>query len=544
MEWFFNMKIGTKLLTGFVLIALIAGLIGLVGVINIHDIADKDRQMYEGNTISIATLGKISTQFEKARVNLAKILLESNRQKKEKYGEDIKESGDVITGLAAQLEKIVSTAEEKAFFKEFTDSRNVFRPIIAQIINLSMSGKDAEAVAIYKNEAVKAALAEQSAIDKLVEYNIKAAKLTSGQNTAKAHGAARFTMIFALAGMVLAVGLGFLISRSITGPLRSGVEFATAVAGGDLTHRLDLASRDETGKLASALNGMVENLRDIISKMAGASSSVSSAANQLSATSAQMAAGVEEVAAQAGNVAVASEEMTATSTEIASNCGMAAESSRFANDTALAGEVVVAETITVMGRIADRVRDSAKTVESLGTRSEQIGDIIGTIEEIADQTNLLALNAAIEAARAGEQGRGFAVVADEVRALAERTTKATKEISAMIKTIQTETQSAVTSMVEGVKEVEDGSNDAAKSGNALKEILEQINAVSMQINQIATAAEQQTATITEITDNIQQITNVVQETAKGAEESASAANQLAKMAEELQNLSEQFRLTA
>jgi methyl-accepting chemotaxis protein len=158
---------------------------------------------------------------------------------------------------------------------------------------------------------------------------------------------------------------------------------------------------------------------------------------------------------------------------------MAAEGAQLASQSAQNGATVVETTITVMSQIADKVQESAKTVESLGARSEQIGAIIGTIEDIADQTNLLALNAAIEAARAGEQGRGFAVVADEVRALAERTTRATREIGEMIQAIQGETKGAVYAMEQGVCQVEAGTTEAAKSGHALRDILEQINAVTM-----------------------------------------------------------------
>jgi len=544
MKWFYDMKIGTKLLSGFVLVAVIAGIIGWVGVSNIRGIAAKDTEMYEGNVIPITQLGRIAAAFQRVRVNLAKVLLVKNRQDKEKYLAQIKELSSEITKLTGELEKNRTTPEEKTLIKEFEDSRGVFSPIIARIVDLSIAGKDAEALALYEGEATNAALAEQTLIDKLVDFNTNDAKQASEQNTSAAHGAVQFTLIFALLSIVLAIGLGIFISRIITTPLKQGVEFAIAVAGGDLTHRLDMDREDEIGKLANALDGMVEELREVITKMADASDTVSSAAAQLSASSEQMATGTEEVAAQAGTVATAGEEMAATSTEIAQNCTMAADSSKLANDSAVTGASIVRETVTVMNRIAERVKDSAKTVESLGSRSDQIGEIIGTIEDIADQTNLLALNAAIEAARAGEQGRGFAVVADEVRALAERTTKATKEIGQMIKAIQSETKGAVEVMEEGVMEVEKGTAEAAKSGNALQDILDQINAVTMQVSQMATAAEQQTATTTEISTNIQQITEVIQGTARGAEEAASAANQLAKMAEELQNLAGHFRLVA
>ena len=253
---------------------------------------------------------------------------------------------------------------------------------------------------------------------------------------------------------------------------------------------------------------------------------------------------VREVAAQTGTVATASEQMSATSMEIAQNCGLAAQNSQQGSKLATDGVSVVQETLAGMNRIAEKVKQSAVTVESLGSRSEQIGEIVGTIEDIADQTNLLALNAAIEAARAGEQGRGFAVVADEVRALAERTTRATKEIGQMIRTIQTETKGAVASMKEGVNEVERGTSDAARSGEALGNIRNQINAVAEQINQIATAAEEQMATTAEITSNIHQMTEVVQMSASCSHDSAEASKNLLKHAGELRRLVKHFNLAA
>jgi methyl-accepting chemotaxis protein len=216
--------------------------------------------------------------------------------------------------------------------------------------------------------------------------------------------------------------------------------------------------------------------------------------------------------------------------------------SRHASKTAMSGSEVVGKAVKSISRIAEKVQESARTVESLGTRSDQIGAIVATIEDIADQTNLLALNAAIEAARAGEQGRGFAVVADEVRALAERTTKATHEIGRMIKAIQQETQSAVAAMVEGVREVERGTEDASQSGRALEDILAQVGDVTSQINQIAVAAEEQTATTNEISKGMHQISEVVSHASDSSQQTAVAANQLAGMAAELKQIVAQFRM--
>jgi methyl-accepting chemotaxis protein len=344
------------------------------------------------------------------------------------------------------------------------------------------------------------------------------------------------------AAVLLGIVLGVLITRSITLPLASGVVIAKRLAEGDLTAQVEVTSKDEVGQLLMAMEQMVQSLRNLVGQTVQISAGIASASAQLHSTSEQIATGAEEVAAQTGTVATASEEMAATSSDIARNCHAAADSAGVAACTTQSGFAIVQHTVDGIRTRGEHTKENAKIVSSLGERSEQIGAIVGTIEDIADQTNLLALNAAIEAARAGEMGRGFAVVADEVRALAERTTKATKEISDMIRAIQQETKVAITSMEEGVKGTEQGATEAAQLETSLQQILEQVNDVTMQVSQIATAAEQQTATTSEVTTNIQQITEVVQQTASGAEETAAAAAQLAGQAQDLQNLVSKFKL--
>jgi len=315
-------------------------------------------------------------------------------------------------------------------------------------------------------------------------------------------------------------------------------EIARQVAEGDLTYRFELGK----GGVYEAMRQMVEQLRQVMDKVSNSSRDVASASVELNSSADQMANASHEVVSQANTVATASEEMSATSMDIANNCHRAAESSNQASKTAQAGADIVRSTIDGMTRIAEKVRTSAAVVEQLGHRSDQIGDIVATIGDIADQTNLLALNAAIEAARAGEQGRGFAVVADEVRALAERTSRATREIDEMIKNIQNETKCAVSSMEEGVQEVEQGTQEAARSGRALEEILEKNNEVTTQISQIATAAEEQTATTREISNNIQQISEVVETTAKASSDISHSSSGLSQLSVELQDLVKKFRV--
>lgn len=384
----------------------------------------------------------------------------------------------------------------------------------------------------------------ESGMDKVVVSLQKEMKASDEEFDADVKRAIFQGLIIGLIGILLQAGLATWLLRTIMKPVDALRIMLMDISQGegDLTKRLDDTTKDELAEISKYFNLFIEKLRGIIINISETSNQVASASTQLQATAEHIATGAEEVAAQASTVATAGEEMSATSGDIAQNCQMAAEGAQRASQAASDGADIVDRTVTVMGQIAAKVQESAKTVESLGERSDQIGAIIGTIEDIADQTNLLALNAAIEAARAGEQGRGFAVVADEVRALAERTTRATKEIGEMIKAIQRETKGAVTAMEQGVQQVESGTIEAAKSGQALQDILAQVNDVAMQVNQIATAAEEQTATTSEISSNMMQITEVVQQTSQGAHESATAAAQLSGNAVELQRLVHQFKL--
>jgi len=336
--------------------------------------------------------------------------------------------------------------------------------------------------------------------------------------------------------------LGFLSSIAFK-PLAGIVAALEKAAGGDLSVRADVTGGGEFTRLANAFNTMMTDMNKAMRQFFSVADTVRDSVVMVRSTTDAMASAAEDVAIQASTIATASEEMSATSGDIARNCLYAAESAQKATEQTHSGSQLVQGSSRLMENIAQRVNDSSQTVEGLGQRSDQIGAIVNTIQDIADQTNLLALNAAIEAARAGEQGRGFAVVADEVRALAERTTKATKEIAAMIKAIQSETQSAVSSMSEGVDEVKRGTAETARSGEALEDILNMINELTMQISQVATAAEEQTATTQEITNNIQMITDVVNRNVENARSTTQATTTLAREVDNLHELVGHFRLS-
>jgi len=319
---------------------------------------------------------------------------------------------------------------------------------------------------------------------------------------------------------------------------------------GDLTRRANVKVRflgrefkDEIVCLGDSVDAMASQVSNVIGRISDSSALLASASEQLSASSTQIAEGADRQSGQTAQVATAMEEMNATVIEVAKNSQQVSESARSAQHIALDGGKVVEQAISAMQEVSESTEITAETIKKLGRSSEEIGTIVSVINDIADQTNLLALNAAIEAARAGEQGRGFAVVADEVRKLAERTTKATKEISGMISTIQTETGKAVDAMAEGTQKVENGVTLANQAGDALKQIVTGVESVTDMISHIATSAEEQSSTTDEISRNMDSIAEVAKSNVSAIGEVANATNEMARLAAELKDLVANFRIT-
>lgn len=329
---------------------------------------------------------------------------------------------------------------------------------------------------------------------------------------------------------------------SVILPIQESAKLIGKYADGDFTSRITSQYKGDHQLIVNSLNTMGDSVSRVLNQVKEAVQAAASAANQISSSTEEMAAGAQEQSSQATEVAGAVEEMTKTILETSKNASVAAESSKFANETGLKGTKKVEESKNGMNKIVSSAQNTAHIISSLTNKTDQIGEITQVINDIADQTNLLALNAAIEAARAGEQGRGFAVVADEVRKLAERTTKATKEIADMIKMIQREAKDADESMNEAKTAVELGMKLTDEVGVVLNEISHENNKVADVVGQVAAASEEQSSAAEQISKNIESISSVTQQSASGLQQIAHASEDLNRLTLNLQELIAQFKV--
>ncbi len=383
----------------------------------------------------------------------------------------------------------------------------------------------------------------ETGADGVAAMQAETAERRAGANAAAARTSALIAAVVG-AALVGATIANTLFVRGLTGGISRLVAVVQRIAAGDLTvEKTGSTATDELGELSRASDAMLDSLRALVKEVAAASQEVAAASAEIAASAQQMAAGIRSQEEQTVQVSAAVEQMAASVQEVAARSADSANRAEDAGRTARTGGEQIQTAASEMTAIADNVRQTSDAIAELGRRSEQIGEIIAVIDDIADQTNLLALNAAIEAARAGEHGRGFAVVADEVRKLAERTTEATRQVADSVRSIQTETGAAVEKVASGAERAARGMDLARSAGDALEAILTASSEVSEMIASIAAAAEEQAAASEQISRSVDAVAAVGRESAAGAAQSAAAAEQLSRKSEELNLLVSRFRLS-
>jgi methyl-accepting chemotaxis protein len=520
---------------GVILLALAAN--SLVGYLSVQKLA-------EGNETFDLAVEKQKLSFvmqaalEQQRAGVRGFLLGNNSL-------DEFESGrQRFQSAADKTSSTHATDEGRKLFASLQQASEKYGTLLDREVQLRQAGKAKDAVALALSpEAGEVREAVNAAVGAMVhrEEDNKTAALN--QLRSAGTQARMWLAIFAFAGFTFGVAIVILVPRSLTRSISAMISVIDEVAGNNLSVAdLPVDSHDELGRASTGLNAMKNSLRALIQSIARTAEHVASASEELSSSATQQAISAETQKGQATQVAVAMQEMSTTVHEVSENSNRAAQASRQAADTAREGGTIVEDSLSQMRAIAESVRATARKVEELGKSSDHIGRIIGVIDDIADQTNLLALNAAIEAARAGEQGRGFAVVADEVRKLAERTTSATKEVAQMVQRIQDETKTAVAGMHEGTEQVQAGVQTTARAGDSLKQIIHMSEQVGEMITHIATAATQQSSATEQVNQNVEQITRLVNESAIGAQQSAKACQDLSGLALDLQTMVGNFNL--
>lgn len=410
----------------------------------------------------------------------------------------------------------------------------------------------ADALSGYRSTANQfaAALSSAEAAQKVLDVQVQRLfevcdKLTESQTTKRNHEAdsSRTTLaIVTLVAILLGVIASLFITRQIVSPLREVLRNVDRIAGGDLSHDLKVTRKDELGAVLTSMQRMTVGLRDLIGGIRDGVTQIASAAEQLSAVTEQTSAGVNNQKSETDQVATAMHEMTATVQEVARNAEEASEAAKAADLEAREGDRVVGDAVKQIERLATAVGNSTDAMNELKRESDKIGSVLDVIKAVAQQTNLLALNAAIEAARAGEAGRGFAVVADEVRSLAQRTQQSTEEIEQLISGLQSGTQQ-VASTLESSRELTDSSVELTRrAGTSLGSITRTVSAIQAMNQQIATAAEEQTAVAEEINRSVLNVRDVSEQTAAASEETAASSVELARLGGHLQSLVQRFKV--
>ncbi|QQE83805.1 methyl-accepting chemotaxis protein [Pseudomonas putida] len=536
-----NMNIAPRALLGFALIGLLMLGLGVFSLMQMGNIRQAGLAIENISVPSIKTLDELTSLNLRLRTLSYRLML--NREP-----EVQRDTLNLLDQRNAEIDRarqaylpLISAADEQAAFDQYTELLNQYRQLESRMRSLSQANRTDELRDLLNRDLLANSEQINKVMNTLVRINTEQTRATN--ETAANQYAAAFALVIGLliAAAVLTFLCALLLTRSIVKPIDEALLAAEQIADGDLTHIIRAEGSDEAARLLRAMARMQEKLRDTLQLIAGSATQLASAAEELNAVTDESARGLQQQNNEIEQAATAVTEMTSAVEEVARNAVSTSEASSEASRSTGDGRDLVLETVGAIERMSGDVQATAKLITHLAEQSRDIGKVLDVIRGLADQTNLLALNAAIEAARAGEAGRGFAVVADEVRALAHRTQQSTSEIERMIGSIQGGTEQAVESMRTSTERAESTLNIAKGAGMALDTIAGAVAQINERNLVIASAAEEQAQVAREVDRNLVNINDLSVQSATGAHQTSAASAELSRLAVDLNGLVARFR---
>nr|WP_053214747.1 methyl-accepting chemotaxis protein [Pseudomonas sp. Q12-87] len=537
-----NMNIAPRAFLGFALIGALMLALGVFALTQMSKIRVSGDTIVQNSVPSIKALDEFTQLTLRLRVLSYRLLTNREPDVQQKTYELFEQRNQQIREAQANYEKLISAPDERTAYDQYAQLLNQYRQLEERMKTLSRNNQIDQLQALLNSEMLTNSDAINAAINRLLEINNRQAEALN-QGAAQQYSSA-FNWVVTL--LVIATGLtllfAWLLTNSITRPISSALDAAEEIAKGNLTRPITVDGSDEAGRLLRAMATMQEKLRDTLQRISGSATQLASAAEELNSVTDESARGLTQQNNEIEQAATAVNEMTSAVEEVARNAVSTSEASKNATTSAGDGRDLVQETVSAIERMSGDVQSTATLIGNLAEESRDIGKVLDVIRGLADQTNLLALNAAIEAARAGEAGRGFAVVADEVRALAHRTQQSTSEIERMIGSIQSGTEQAVDSMRNSTERAESTLNIARGAGMSL----DTINSAIVEINErnlvIASAAEEQAQVAREVDRNLVNIRDLSVQSATGANQTSAASNELSRLAVDLNSMVGRFSL--
>ena len=542
MNWFDNLSLRGKLLLNQCISSGVLLLAILFCLFELNNVIGDSRAIAENWLPSIQAAGKISQDRLRYRVRSLEFMLPGSAEDKAKIEKSLAELESDVEKAIKDYESLISSAEEKKLISEALVAANGYRDAVKKGVALAKDGKEDEAQAVRKGEWVTKANEMRDKTDALVKTNREGAEASKKSIAITSQNAYTGTLIATLAGVLIATLFSFALSKRIVGRMQSVVETSRRIASGDLQGPIPRSGRDEVGQLSQSVGEMQESLRKALVETRDNAARITATSGNLADNVGQLEQGAEVQAEAASSIAANIEELTVSINHISDATG---EASRLAGESdrlAETGKATIEKLIGEIRNVATTVDHASQQVSTLADQSQQISQLVSVIKDIADQTNLLALNAAIEAARAGEQGRGFAVVADEVRKLSERTAHSTTEIAAMVNSIQKATHEVVSGIQSGVDAVSVSVEHARQTGEAISLIQSKAKEVATVVAGVADGLREQTTAATDVAKRVEQIATHAEESSSATSSTAESARILSAVAEEMQTMVSRFRV--